>query len=419
MAHESNVVVPESGDLYKIREMIESSLDKVNGAMERAESAANEAKGENKILRSELAEIRTKHETAVEELTEIKERTDHLDKVMPRGEKFWQSEAIPKDARQKHERQEFGKFIYDELCLFHGVKPRFGTERAQTEGTTTAGGHAVPSPLIDGVVWIMEQYGFARQKCTVIPMTSKTLDVPTSTAEPTLTYPGELTVPTESNVTLVSTRKQLSAATLLAYDDVSIELQEDATPGFLDFLVNRFTKSVTGEEDNKLFNANNSPTGWYGVNFDTGVGERVLGTGSISFSQIDHTEIINTIDVSLEDIGEGEWVFNRKVLHHVRKLVDSNGQPLLAPLMAGAPPSLLGYNWNIHKKMPKTDAVDTVFIAFGPWDLAYFGDRRQMTVGFSEEAAWKQGGISMRVMERYAVMLPIPSVFGRLSTASS
>jgi len=419
------VHVPEgrSEDLGRIRDMIEKSLDRVNSALERAETVSKEA-------RADAAEARTENQKLVAELAEMREQHEEqvvwakkLDARLPRGGKTYESMiAADPNERKRHERQQFGMWMYDQLRADHGLNPIFGFERTQTEGTGSEGGHAVPTPILDGVVWLQEAAGFARSKCTVVQMGSETLAVPSATAEPTLYYPGELTAPSaESQAALVTPNASLAAKKLIAYDSVSIELQEDATPGYMTYLVDRFTRSMTLEEDNKLFNANNSPTGWYGALKKSGVGEQVLGTGSVSFSQIDHDELVNTLDAASEHIGDGEWVFNRKVLHHIRKVKDDQGQPLLAPLMAGAPSTLLGFVWNLHSKMPKTDTVSTEFIAYGDWKHAYFGDRRSVQVGFSDAAGnvFQQGGLMMRVMERYAITIVLPAAFGRLKSAAS
>jgi len=101
-----------------------------------------------------------------------------------------------------------------------------GHYQAQVEGTTTAGGFLTPDLLSADLVYLREQYGIARQKCRIVPMTSDVQLVPNATASTTVVYPGENTAITPSDMTFAQislTAKKMAILTI-----VSKELNEDS-----------------------------------------------------------------------------------------------------------------------------------------------------------------------------------------------
>ena len=74
------------------------------------------------------------------------------------------------------------------------------------------------------------------------------------------------------------------------------------------------------------------------------------------------------------------FIMNRTTLAQVRKIVDSNGQPIWFPGMVGNPANLLGYPVFTSDAMP-TYAVDAFAIAFGNWEEGYLlADRHGIRV---------------------------------------
>ncbi len=74
------------------------------------------------------------------------------------------------------------------------------------------------------------------------------------------------------------------------------------------------------------------------------------------------------------------WVMRRSTLAYVRKLVDSTGQPIWAPMVGGNPQTLLGFPVATTEAMPAMGAGNYP-IAFGAWDQGYLlAERSGMSI---------------------------------------
>ncbi|MDK1104362.1 MAG: phage major capsid protein, partial [Actinomycetota bacterium] len=104
--------------------------------------------------------------------------------------------------------------------------------RAQTEGVNTAGGYLVPSQFENVIIRVVEQFGLARRECKILPMSSDKIDQPKGTGEATVTFVGETTDYTETNLTYGLVEYVAKKLTALTY--VSNEIQEDALIPIID-----------------------------------------------------------------------------------------------------------------------------------------------------------------------------------------
>ena len=438
-------IIPASdkeSSLHRLIEQTEKLMDGLQARQTELLTRGQELEATVKDLN--IAQVRTELEAIRKERAdiaamraeqvEVKGRLDLLDKALPRGGKIYTPAAMPGvpglilTDRTAEALTAYGEWIHDAFHVSRGGQGKFDRfTRDQTDGTTTKGGFAVPRLIWDGVMALTPQMGFGRKYCTVMPMDSETLDVNTSTVFPAVAWPGESTAPSDTSVILTTPQPRLTAKKMISTNLHSLEVMQDAQPAFLQFVATRHLQAVTLEEDRQVLYASVDP--FTGVAYADGVGSLVLGTGSVSFHQIDHSSIVNTMDAADEqcfsDAGEGQtglrWVFNRQILHKIRLLADTTGQPLLAPLMAGMPSTLLGYPWTTSIKMPRQSGstASKRFLLFGDWSKVLIGDRRQVEVGFSDQVKYGEAQVMMRVMERVAFLVILPAAFGRLVTAAS
>jgi HK97 family phage major capsid protein len=99
-----------------------------------------------------------------------------------------------------------------------------------SEGTSTAGGHLVPTPLSAQVIDLMRNRTVAIQAGAVtIPMDSQTLKLARVTGDPTAGWKVENAAATASDMTFDAVT--LTAKTLMALCKLSVELAEDAING--------------------------------------------------------------------------------------------------------------------------------------------------------------------------------------------
>jgi HK97 family phage major capsid protein len=126
-----------------------------------------------------------------------------------------------------------------------------------SEGTTTAGGFLVPSP-ISARVWdvIRAQAGITRAGVTVLPMASNTLDCIKVTTGPTAAWIAENTQGSNSDIVLA--RIQLNSQTLVSYAQASIELVQDSDPSLTGVLEATIAGAMATELDRACLDGSGS-----------------------------------------------------------------------------------------------------------------------------------------------------------------
>jgi HK97 family phage major capsid protein len=125
------------------------------------------------------------------------------------------------------------------LCRAYVRGPRTDVERrALNEGTNSAGGFAVPSPLAGRVVDSLKaKTTVIRAGAQIVPMTSKTLDFAKMTTDPTATWTTEAAALSDNSPVLA--RTTLTPIVLYSLGKASEELIEDSV-GLTDALERSF-----------------------------------------------------------------------------------------------------------------------------------------------------------------------------------
>ena len=131
-------------------------------------------------------------------------------------------------------------------------------QAAQTEGTDTAGGFTVPEPLSSAIIDIREDSGVARRLCDVLPMSSKTEDVPKRTGGLTVFYPGEGNTVTTSDMAFG--RVNLVAIKRAVANQISNELSDDSLVNMTDRAIKEMGYALSRQEDNEFINADGTST---------------------------------------------------------------------------------------------------------------------------------------------------------------
>jgi HK97 family phage major capsid protein len=427
-ADPGHIVVPSTDPLSRIAAMVEKTHEHIEAQASRIQKIEDLASNQIPEIRTEVAERVTELRSALEsqklvvETLETRIRT--LDDLLPKGGKFWQPEGR---ALNDPGTIKTGELILDHVRAAKGQREKHGWyERAQTEGTLADGGYSVPEEQANEIINLLQKTGFARTNCRRIPMNRQVMRLPVSAGGPTVYWPDESTAPAnESKVTLA--RPTLTAKKMLAIDTISIELDEDADSSFMQFLVDTFTNAVGLEEDRQMLAASSqagSVDVFTGILFQAGVTEITLGSGSVSFHQLDYNALIDVFDAAHERTQEdGIWVMSNYTWNMIRKvLVTSQKEPLMAAVPSAMPSTLFGRPVYLSSVMPRKaqSTISKSFLAFGDFPrFALFGDRRQFSIDVSPHADFKAGNLVMRFMERVAVQYCFQSSFARLKTAAS
>jgi HK97 family phage major capsid protein len=121
-------------------------------------------------------------------------------------------------------------------------------ERALSEGTLTAGGHLVPTPLSSRVIDLARNATRVFQAGAItVPMTAQTLKLARLTGEGTPAWKAENAAITAADMTFDAVT--FTARTLVRLVTLSVELFEDADPSSEDLIARSFAAQVALELD--------------------------------------------------------------------------------------------------------------------------------------------------------------------------
>lgn len=115
--------------------------------------------------------------------------------------------------------------------------------RALSEGTLTAGGHLVPTPLAAQVIDLARNMTqVVRAGAVTVPMTTRTLKVPRLTAEGAPVWHSENAAIVDADLTFDAVT--FTAQTLPRLIKLSIELFDDSDPSASDVIANSFARQI-------------------------------------------------------------------------------------------------------------------------------------------------------------------------------
>lgn len=422
-------------NLHKLIERVDASLDTVKGSLERLdgiEAKAEKATTDNTEVRATLVETAT-------QLKEVRERLDRMDELLPKGGKIYQPLVAVNSEHDQEVRTELGKFVYDVLYTKAGRKAPFNCDtwqRQQTEGTLGEGGYLVVEEQLNSVVRIIQNVGLARRLLRVIPMNKQKMRIPTNSAGPNVFWQGsELAVVSQSGVTFA--RPELATRRLIAWDLFSMEVEDDASPDIMNFVIDIFAEAVAKEEDRQAFVSDG--TGgepFTGLLYVSSIAEVTGETGDDTYTEVledatAYDKILDTMNAADENLQlNGSWVMSRSVANLFRKVKDGEQRPLWTEMVAGNtngsmangnPGTIFGRPYYTSFALPKTSDVSQAakpFVLFGDYRYHAMGDRKQLAVDTSTHAAFKEAGVILRVTERVAFTNLLTGPFARLKTAA-
>ncbi len=331
----------------------------------------------------------------------------------------------------------FVKAVYNKDTA--GLKVINAEGKAMNEGTGSAGGFLVPEEFAAEIARIEEDYGLARKFARVRKMKSDTLNVPTLSTSVSVYWPGEATAGTASTPVLGNVA--LAAKQMVGITVYSNELLEDADVSVVQELSDLFAEAFAGEEDNQAFNGTGSP--FTGILGNSSVTVVTMASGQDTFPELTLNDLRDLVaNVKSSILPTAAFYMHRLVWNMVQKLTEnsqhvSTFQNPIVPMEGdlkgagngfGLRPAgyLWGYPVYLSDKMPSTTAVSTKYVIFGSIQKGlFFGDRRQVTMKISEDGV--VGGVSLfetsqaaiRITERIAITVGLPTAFAVLKTAAS
>ncbi len=316
----------------------------------------------------------------------------------------------------------------------------------QVEGTNSAGGYLVPQEFYADVLFLLNQYGFARKYCAQIQMSSNVLNVSTLTGTPSVSWVSEnATIPASKGT---FGRLVLTAQKLAAIYPISNELLADANVDVYNTILRIFVEVFGQQEDTQVFNGTGSP--FTGILNTSGVVSTYLGgasnSGKTHYPDITLDDLINLVQSVGPAQQRGACLFvEQNTLTDLLKKKDSQSRYLwdLAtsndPNINGAngfnatnlqfhgypvvslPNGVLinGYDSSTHPSMP--------FVLFGNLQTSgcWLGTRGGMELRISYDAtadtvnAFTNDLQLLRMTERIAFGVGQPGYLAVLSTSAS
>lgn len=214
--------------------------------------------------------------------------------------------------------------------------------RVQVKGTTTAGGHTVPTSFYDQLVeHLIEVSGVMQAGPTILRTTSgENLQIPKTTAHGTAAI-------TSENSAITASDSTFGQATLGAYKygrlvQVSRELVEDTAVDLLGYLARDCGRSVGNAFGAHAVTGTGSsqPAGVV-----TGSTAGVTGAASVAgvFTADNLIDLYYSVISPYRASSSCAWLMRDATIANIRKLKDNDNQYLWQPsLVVGAPETLLG-----------------------------------------------------------------------------
>ena len=292
------------------------------------------------------------------------------------------------------------------------------------EGKYADGGYLVPAITRAEIIRLIPTFGQARGLVRVLPMgKAATLNIPSKLTGPTPAAVSEGAQISSSKPTL--TVIQLVAKKFGEIVVLSNELIDDANVDIQNYIIELLAETLGTLEDAQVFAGTGSLfTGIF--NASSTYGNQIF---KATAAGITYDDIIDcTYGVDQRYLRNAKWLMHRTVMGTVRKLTDSDGNPIFYPAAGGQPAMLNGYPIEMIENAPDADTVTAsmpLLVLGNTQKYSLFADKKQVSIKLSDEAS--VGGTSLfeydlaaiRVLERIAFNIGSPLAYSAIKITAS
>lgn len=285
------------------------------------------------------------------------------------------------------------------------------------EGTNSEGGYLVPDEFFSDIIKLARSRTFALRECTVIPMNSDTMYIPTELTKAAVAWTAEETAATAGEPTFG--RVQLTAKRLDGYARVTNELLEDSSIDIVGMLAEQFGYAVDEELDNQVLNGTGDPCS--GVLTSAAGTDVKFGSTKTNFSEITADDVSQAIYALEGNYGDGAmFVLNRIGMHYMRTLADDNGQKIFAQPGGSVPGTIWEYPYFVSHKITNTSAAETAFAAVGNFKYFIIGRRKgSMGLAIDPYGLFLENATRFKIVTRWGLAIGQSAAFARILTATS
>lgn len=374
-------------------------LDLINAETDEARAAELEAAHDKAMAEFDKIEEQIKRE---QRIADMEARMMQGDPRAPRGDdKQTRGQDDGKTAEYRHV---FAKIVCglspadlepEERAV---LKTGMAEFRAQTAGTTTAGGYTVPTELMNEIERAMKAWGpmYDTDVCTVITTTGGgALKLPTvdDTGVTAVAHTEGTALTDDGGSDVTFGQKSLDA---YAFDTEflrwSWELDMDSI-----FSMEALLGDLLGERLARIANAqlttgtgSSAPNG---IVTASAAGKTAASATAITSDEI--IDLLHSVDPAYRTSPKAGFMFNDATLAAVRKLKDGDGNYLwqMGNVQGGVPGSLLGYRYFINQAMDSLAASKKVML-FGDLGKYYVRKVGGPVIGVMRERFWPDMGIA-------------------------
>lgn len=320
---------------------------------------------------------------------------------------------------------------------------RYVTRANFNTGTASQGGAVVPAFWVEEIMNFADRFGYARALAKIYPMRGNK-EYLASSGNFTAAVVAEGSGLTVTDSTNFFTQTTLQSQKVVGGAILSVEQLEDATPAFLDYVVNGLGRAIAGKEDEQFFNGNGTAPNFTGALNVSGATVKYLGgasnSGKTAFANISWTDLVDLRLGLNSTVGaNGVFVVPQSVFGYILKELDQQDRPIWNQLQPMEVPSLgltalEGNTYVTPFGRPMHVVPDSLFpTSAANKGCALYADFAQFSIlGIREDIVVNEykeyfgstglGGTHQKgieVVERIGIAFPAPSAIGVLKTSAT
>jgi HK97 family phage major capsid protein len=270
--------------------------------------------------------------------------------------------------------------------------------RAQTAGTTTAGGFTVPTTLANFIVKSMAAWGpmYDENICTTINTSSgEQINIPTvndiSTAVAKHTEGNALT--DDGGVDVTFGQKALNAFVFdTEFVRFSFELAQDSIFN-MEQLLGELLGERLGRRANVELTTGDGTGDPNGIVTASTLGKTAAAEAAITTDEL--LDLQHSVDPAYRQSPKARFMFNDSTLAAIRKLKQGDGQYIwqMGDIRMGAPGTLLGSPYSVNQAMASI-ATGVKSVIYGDFGKYYVRKVGSPVIGVMRERFWPDLGIA-------------------------
>lgn len=270
--------------------------------------------------------------------------------------------------------------------------------RAQTAGTTTAGGFTVPTTLANFIDRAMKAWGpmYDEEICTTISTSSgNAMKIPTvdDTSVTAAAHTEATALTDDGSKDVTFGQKSLDA---FAFDTTFVrwswELSTDSIVAMEQLLGDLLGERLARIANTQLTTGSGSSAP-NGIVTASAAGKTAASATAITADEI--IDLLHSVDPAYRQSPKARFMFNDATLAVIRKLKDGQNNYLwqMGDITAGQPGTLLGYRYSVNQAMDSIAASKKV-ILFGDFGKYYVRKVGGPVIGVMRERFWPDLGIA-------------------------